>query len=409
MSEQSDASFAEEAYQQALALVRKCLTPAGFVASSSDIENYKRVWARDGVITGLAALASGNGELIEGMRRTLTTLLEQQGPHGEIPSNVSLDGKAVSYGRLVGRVDAGLWWVIGLCAYLRHAGQQHILSLYKEGVARALYLAECWEYNNRGLIYTPIAGNWADEYILQGYVLSDQLLYMLALSCAGATFQVEAWQAKAAALQQTLALNYWPRRVLLDDPHVYHPYAYRHEIEHGETQHWLAAFSPAGYARTFDGLAHALAMLVGLGDDEQWQRAENYAQSLEVQTASRLLPAFWPVIHPQDAQWAALAANHLYGEIKNQPYQYHNGGLWPMVSGFYVLGLLHYNMRERAMVLLDALNHANAQSRSEHAWEFAEYHHGQTGEPLGTPYLAWSAAATIIAHQALRNGFSPFS
>jgi maltose/moltooligosaccharide transporter len=32
----------------------------GFLASAQDISNYKRVWARDGVICGLAALASGD-------------------------------------------------------------------------------------------------------------------------------------------------------------------------------------------------------------------------------------------------------------------------------------------------------------------------------------------------------------
>src|SRR5216683_4711331 len=93
----------QEAYVRALDVLRACSSPAGFLASPSDVDNYARIWARDGVITGLAALASGEPDLIAGMQRTLTTLAQHQGPHGEIPSNVTVDGSQVSYGRLTGR------------------------------------------------------------------------------------------------------------------------------------------------------------------------------------------------------------------------------------------------------------------------------------------------------------------
>jgi hypothetical protein len=168
------------AYQRSLALLHRCLSSAGFLASPDDIDNYARIWARDGMIAGLAALASGDSDLILGLQRTLDTLTRHQGPHGEIPSNVTIDDKHVSYGRLVGRVDSSLWYVIGVCAYIQYttqADKEH----YRSSIERALFLAGCWEYNNRGLIYTPISGNWADEYVQQGYVLSDQLLYETAL------------------------------------------------------------------------------------------------------------------------------------------------------------------------------------------------------------------------------------
>jgi hypothetical protein len=40
---------------------------------------------------------------------------------------------------------------------------------------------EAWEFNNKGLLYVPLSGNWADEYITDGYVLYDQLLRVWAL------------------------------------------------------------------------------------------------------------------------------------------------------------------------------------------------------------------------------------
>ncbi|GAC1389661.1 MAG: hypothetical protein NVS4B11_32400 [Ktedonobacteraceae bacterium] len=399
-----------EAYQQSLALLHRCLTPAGFVASPVDVDNYARVWARDGVITGLAALASGDPLLLQGMEHTLDTLAAHQGPHGEIPSNVSVDGSIVSYGRLAGRVDALLWYIIGVCAYLNHTKRASRKVRYWLSVERALFLAACWEYNNRGLIYTPISGNWADEYVQQGYVLSDQLLYEMALRSAGLVFKNKECQKKAEELRQMIEVNYWPQVALVDSPFVYHTHAYRYQVEQGKQagQHWLLSFSPSGYVTYFDGLAHALALITDVGSEEQCQQAEEYVQTLERQIGSSLVPAFWPVIQRGDADWAALEANHLYGQMKNQPYLYHNGGLWSMVTGLYAVGLVRHNKKERAEHLLAGMNAANAQGREGRQWEFAEYHHGQTHEPLGTQDVAWSAAAGVLAHQALLQGNAPW-
>ncbi|HET8843362.1 MAG TPA: glycoside hydrolase 100 family protein [Ktedonobacteraceae bacterium] len=395
-----------EAYVHALDLLRVCSSPAGFLASPSDVDNYARVWARDGVITGLAALASGESDLVRTLRQTLETLAYYQGPHGEIPSNVSMDGRKVSYGHLVGRVDAVLWYVIGVCAYLRATHDTHFQETMRSSVEQALFLAGCWEYNARGLIYTPLSGNWADEYIQQGYVLADQALYVLALQSAGDVFKQSLWREKATLLRELLTLNYWPCSAHENDPRIYHPHAYRAQAEQGEPVYWLSTFSPSGYTTTFDGLAHALILLAEIGSHDQSKRAEAYVKRLEREIGSSLLPAFWPVIQPGNSAWRVLEANHLYSQFKNRPYTYHNGGLWPMLTGLYAVGLTRYGSLPRVWHLLSALTTANAQGRDGSIWDFAEYHHGQTYEPMGTRHTAWSAAATILAHQALMQGLA---
>lgn len=397
------------AYEQSLALLRQCLTPTGFVAALSDIDNYARVWARDGVICGLAGLASGETDLIAGMERTLRTLTIHQGPHGEIPSNVTVDGTQVSFGRLVGRVDALLWYVIGVCAYLQQVenetdGQQ---AFYQTAVERALWLAECWEFNNRGFIYTPLAGNWADEYVQQGYVLSEQLLHLLALQWAGRLFDKPEWRNKAVTLRQMIEVNYWPRAAFVDSPLVYHPVAYRLQVEQRNMEHWLSSFSPSGYSTVFDGMASALALIANLGVTEQRERSEQYVQGIAVDIHSDVLPAFWPAIQPGDDTWSLLTSNHLYGEFKNRAYHYHNGGVWPVLSGLYTVGLVRQGWSERAQAVLAAINAANEQGRDGNSWEFAEYHYGgaaSSHEPLGIKYTAWSAAAGVLAYQAIYVG-----
>ena len=82
-----------EGYRQAIQLLHACSTADGFIASRTERDNYHRVWARDGVIVGLAALMSQDPDLIETFRCTLLTLTKHQGPHGEIPSNVDTEEK----------------------------------------------------------------------------------------------------------------------------------------------------------------------------------------------------------------------------------------------------------------------------------------------------------------------------
>ena len=88
----------QQGYDKAIELLHFCLTEHGFIASTTELHNYHRVWGRDGCIMGLAGLVSGKEELIKGCRDTLQTLIKYQGPHGEIPSNVDPVTERISYG-----------------------------------------------------------------------------------------------------------------------------------------------------------------------------------------------------------------------------------------------------------------------------------------------------------------------
>jgi hypothetical protein len=77
-----------------------------------------------------------------------------------------------------------------------------------------------------------------------------------------------------------------------------------------------------------------------------------------------------------------------------------------MLTGLEALGLVRHGAWERARHLLMAINAANAQISENGRWVFAEYHHGQTHVPLGTKHLAWSAAAGVLAHQAVWRNIS---
>ena len=165
-------------------LLREVLTPQGFLASPVEHTNYRRLWARDGIMCGLVGLAIDDSELIGGLRDHLLSLAAHQGPSGEIPSNLSFDSKAqvqeLSYGSLVGRVDAATWFVVGACQYMLSHNDSNTEALLKPGVEKARELIRAWQFNGRGLIYVPQGGNWADDYLLEGYTLYDQVMNLWA-------------------------------------------------------------------------------------------------------------------------------------------------------------------------------------------------------------------------------------
>jgi len=150
-----------EVYEKALALMKAASTPAGFVASIQAHDNYQRVWTRDGVIIGLAALLSGDHSLIQTFEQTIKTVFQHQHPSGFMPSNVAAD-RSVSYGGTVGRVDNVSWALIGLCQYCLLLKDNSLFEQYRPSIDRACAVMDAWEFNGKHLMYTPQSGDWAD-------------------------------------------------------------------------------------------------------------------------------------------------------------------------------------------------------------------------------------------------------
>ena len=136
-------------YHKAVDLLKRVSTPHGFLASAEATTNYQRVWARDGVICGLAALASGDKSLIATFEATINTLAIYQHEIGTIPSNVLIKGSEVeiSYGGLAGRVDAVSWFVIGVCQLAIYKNDNKIIEKYQTQIEKCFPLLNAREYN----------------------------------------------------------------------------------------------------------------------------------------------------------------------------------------------------------------------------------------------------------------------
>lgn len=398
----------QHGYHKAVALLHACSTDEGFIASPSARDNYRRIWGRDGAILALAALLTRDSELIDTARRTFMTLAKYQGPHGEIPSNIEPVSDRVSYGGTTGRVDTDLWFIIACGEYWRATGDDEFLEQLLPVLEKVRFLLGAWEFNNRGLIYVPLTGDWADEYLHNGYVLYDQLLYLQALrtlACAHASIHGTGDHGlleKISHLRHLIRANYWFDSIAAAED-AYHDVLYRKGLQaasHSNDRYWMASFSPSGYGYRFDALGNILASLLDVADDEQRNNVDEYIDHELAQGELPLLPAFHPVIEPVDEDWEHLQIMFSY-TFKNKPYEFHNGGLWPMVTGFYVADLARRQKHQAAHHYLQAVHRANALTMDGEDWAFPEYVHGQKFTPGGTRQQGWSAAAAIIGHHAL--------
>ncbi len=416
MAEQSVISAPTQAHKQgydrAVALLGACSTPDGFLASLTHQDNYRRVWARDGVIIGLAALQTGRQDLIRTFEQTLRTLARYQGPHGEIPSNVDTVTGRVSYGGMTGRVDANLWFVIGCGQYWRATGDDRFLADMIDTIEWVRFLLGAWEFNGRGLLYVPLTGDWADEYVQSGYVLYDQLLYLQAQREITAMHQKgygspdPRWDQRRIRLARLIQANYWFPEGQIEPPEdAYHRGLWERgqqascHCEGEYCQYWMPFFSPQGYGYRFDAFANILASLLDVADEGQREEVDGYISRISGEEM-KLIPAFYPVVMPTDRDWEDLQMMFSYS-FKNHPFEFHNAGLWPMLTGFYVADLAQRGQAELGRAYLEGIHQANALEVNGDPWGFPEFIHGQRYTAGGTSYQGWSAAAAVMGHHAL--------
>lgn len=390
----------EQTIERARETVHALVLPQGIVASSAAVTNYRRVWARDSVITGIGGLVAGDTRIVDGLKASVSVLASHVGPDGQIPSNVGVSDSgavsSVSYGGIAGRVDTVPWYIIGACHYGLFAQDRAFLDAHRPTILQGLSLLDTWEFNRRGLIYMPQGGDWADEYIYHGYVLLPQLLRLWATQLCGEVFGDSAFKERALFLRRLIEVNYWPTEENLKSDLVYHRHAFEKHLDSPSTiPCFQASLSPTGYGRQFDFFGNALATLLQLGTSEQRTALLDHGQQVVEKLVLHICPAFWPPVFEGDPEWASLTA-YFRDKFSNVPFHYHNGGSWPMVTGWWGSALTVEKRRDEAIELLNHLQTANALGREGRHWEFNECFSSLTGEPNGVTPCAWSASAPLL-------------
>jgi glycogen debranching enzyme len=157
-----------------------------------------------------------------------------------------------------------------------------------------------------------------------------------------------------------------------------------------EEQYYLPYLGFRGVGEWFDSFGNVLAILSGVADDRQTDIILDLIarHSLDVWP----LRSLTPVVRPGDPDW-----RDYYGSL-NAPHHYHNGGVWPFLGGFYVAALAKAGRKEMAASALQKLATLNQEGH------FSEWHHGETGAPMGAENQAWSAGMYMLAWESVRHG-----
>jgi len=376
----------EECAREAEALLRRNLTPHGVLAATrsprAEARRYTRIFARDAGICALAMALSEDAALVSGARASLLTLARHQADNGQIPKYVDPEGREPDFW-YVGCIDATLWWLIAADFLARHAPEASLSRELASHVDRAVTWLHAQEHPRLFLLQQNEASDWADIMPRSGFVLYTNALW----------YRVKRLYDLPHADTTRHHAN-----------HLFHPFSrdlpeYRRLrlLTHYARQRarnrdlYLSFVNFSFFGDEGDVYGNLLAILFGLAEPAQAQAVLGALERSQVHEP-------WPVrvtcepIRQGDPLWRDYMARHR----QNFEHQYHNGGGWPYVGGFWVMALAALGREERARQQLVRLAEANRVNR----WEFNEWFHGLSGEPCGMPGQSWNAATFLLAREA---------
>jgi glycogen debranching enzyme len=394
MRGRDDEDLLAECHDRALELLARNLSPSGVLAatpgSRADRRGYGAVFGRDAAICACAMATSGDDGLRRGALAGLETLGRAQAPNGQIPKFVDPARDEADFWYL-GCIDATLWWLVAIAELDARGCSPGFRDANAGRIARALTWLEAQEHQRFHLLQQNEASDWADIMPRSGFVLYTNALWYrvkTAYGRPGADLTRSNFNHLFHPFSADLA-EYRRGRLLAD-------YALRH-ARHREL--YLSFVNFSFFGEEGDVFGNLLALLLGLADGTACERTLAALAAARVQDPWPVRAVLEPILESHRL-WRPYMSRH----EQNFAWQYHNGGIWPMVGGFWVMALVDAGRMDEAR---DGLLRLARACELGH-WQFNEWLHGQTGRPSGMPGQSWNAAAFLLARQALTSGRSFF-
>jgi glycogen debranching enzyme len=381
-------------YRGAVEALKRCCNPCGLKASGRP-RGHDQVWARDSMIAALGARLVPDEEIQSAIRASLFLLRDQRSSTGAIPNNVNC---ATGRPNFRAYADGGLWWVVG----------NTMLAPDPETVREVLHWYEYQDVDQSGLLSMQESSDWQDLFCTRGQGLYLNCLYVLALRAAAKLFgagEGERYLRRAAATAERINTRLWYAADGNLLRHISHQFSTEGLLQQDSLgrqrwqpekryltneQYYLPYLGFREVGEWFDSLGNLLAILAGVADAQQ----SGIILDLIARHALDTWPlrSLTPVVQPGDRDWRD------YYATLNVPYHYHNGGVWPFIGGFYVAALTKAGRHDAAAKALRDLALLNQRG------QFNEWHHGETGEPMGVQDQAWSAGMYLFACYCVRRG-----
>ena len=345
---------------------------------------YPEPYTRDLMFSILGIGVSGNQKLIDSIRKVLETLAKNQTEHGHIPSLVhDKDDRGAS--------DTTPLFLLGVGIFRKITGESGFLE---EATEKSLLWMEYQSPSDRYLVAQQPTSDWRDEQWMTGYGLYVNTLVYSYLRLLG---QHERADNMHRAMER---FTFTPGS---SHSHVPEGLVVKHKP-------WFAFWSYKIYSsERFDLLGNSIAILSGLASPSRadqmvsWIEEECAAMRKRGELAVDLPPNFFPFIKQEDPEWLPRYA------IYNNPGDYHNGGIWPFICGFYIAALVAAKRfalaGEKLLLLTQSIKISNTGTVK---FGFNEWIKAQDGKPMGQDWQTWSAALYLYAAKCVEEKRTPF-
>jgi hypothetical protein len=345
---------------------------------------YPEPYTRDLMISIFGIAVSGNQKLLDSMRKVLETLAKNQTEHGHIPSLVhDNDDRGAS--------DTTPLFLLAVGVFRNLMNEPDFL---KEAVEKSLIWMEYQSPSDRYLIAQQPTSDWRDEQWVTGYGLYVNTLVYSYLRILGKHERADKMRKEMGRFTITGDSSH---------RHVHEGLVVKHKP-------YFAFWSfKIHSSERFDLFGNCLAILSGIASPSRadeiitWIEEECAVMRERGELALNLPPNFFPYIKPKDPDW------HIRYEIYNNPGEYHNGGIWPFICGFYVAALVaakRYTLAREKLVALTLCIELSSTGTVE--FGFNEWIKAQNGLPMGQDWQSWSAAIYLYAAKCVEEKNTPF-
>ncbi|MCB0596631.1 MAG: hypothetical protein KDD28_21260 [Phaeodactylibacter sp.] len=345
---------------------------------------YPEPYTRDLMFSILGIAVSGNQKLLKSIRAVLETLAKNQTEHGHIPSLVhDKEDRGAS--------DSTPLFLLGVGIFRKVTAEPDFLQ---EAVSKALTWMAYQCPADRYLVAQQPTSDWRDEQWVIGYGLFVNTLLYSCLRLLGQNERADAVRHEMRRFTVTGGVMHH---------HVHEGFVVKHKP-------YYAFWSYKIYSsERFDLLGNSLAILSGIaspsraGEMVSWIEKECAGMMERGELAVGLPPNFFPFIKPEHPDWHARYA------IYNNPGDYHNGGIWPFICGFYVAALVaaeRYALAGEKLLALTQIIKLSNTGRA--AFGFNEWLKAQDGKPMGQDWQTWSAALYLYAAKCVEEKRTPF-
>jgi len=348
---------------------------------------YPEPYTRDLMISLLGIAVSENKDLIESIRRVLETLAKNQTEHGHIPSLVHDKDD-------LGASDTTPLFLLAIGIYRKLIGKPNFLQ---NAARKALTWMAYQSPADRYVVAQEPTSDWRDEQWVMGYGLYVNVLVYSYLRL---------FEQHEKADQLLREMKHFTITGDVIHRHVHEGLVVPHKP-------YYALWSYKVYSsERFDLLGNSLAILSGTAPPSRaeemiaWIEEECLSMRKKGELALDLSPNFFPFIKPRDPDW------HPRYRKFNMPGKYHNGGIWPFISGFYVAALVaakKYSLaEEKLLALTEVVKMSNTRLNKNLKFGFNEWLKAQNGRPMGQNWQTWSAALYLYAAKCVEERRTPF-